>query len=77
MDILTLWYCFCFANVVYYPQSCILYCFSLGSYEVTEAEGVQRGTKVVVHLKGDSYDFAKEEMIKGKEQEHYNQHNVC
>ena len=24
-----------------------------------------RGTKVVVHLKGDSYDYAKEESIKG------------
>lgn len=38
----------------------------LGSYEITEAEGVQRGTKVVVHLKGDCYDYAKEETIKGK-----------
>ena len=36
-----------------------------GAYEVSEAEGVQRGTKIVAHLKGDSYDFAKEEIIKG------------
>ncbi|XP_076467679.1 heat shock protein 75 kDa, mitochondrial-like [Babylonia areolata] len=34
-----------------------------GAYEVSEAEGVQRGTKIVVHLKGDCYDFAKEEII--------------
>ena len=39
--------------------------FSLGSYEVTEAENVNRGTKVVVHLKGDAYDFAKEETLSG------------
>ena len=36
-----------------------------GAYEVSEAEGVQRGTKIVVHLKGDCYDFAKEEIIRG------------
>ncbi|KAJ8297867.1 hypothetical protein KUTeg_024398 [Tegillarca granosa] len=30
----------------------------------TEAEGVQRGTKIVIHLKGDCYDFAKEDIIK-------------
>jgi len=36
----------------------------LGKYEITEAEGVQRGTKLVIHLKGDSYDFAKEDKIK-------------
>ncbi|CAH1776355.1 unnamed protein product, partial [Owenia fusiformis] len=35
-----------------------------GTYEISEAEGVQRGTKIVVHLKGDSYDFAKEDVIK-------------
>lgn len=36
-----------------------------GSYEVSEAEGVQRGTKIVVHLKGDCYNFAKEDIISG------------
>ncbi|ELU01706.1 hypothetical protein CAPTEDRAFT_223831 [Capitella teleta] len=36
----------------------------LGSYTITEAEGVQRGTKIVLHLKGDCYDYAKEEVIK-------------
>ncbi|XP_046325798.2 heat shock protein 75 kDa, mitochondrial-like [Haliotis rufescens] len=34
-----------------------------GSYEISEAEGVQRGTKIVIHLKGDCYDYAKEEII--------------
>ncbi len=38
---------------------------SLGSYDIAEAEGVQRGTKIVVHLRGDCYNFAKEEIIKG------------
>ena len=37
----------------------------MGSYEVSEAEGVKRGTKVVIHLKGDAYDFAKDDKIKG------------
>ncbi|XP_025084764.1 heat shock protein 75 kDa, mitochondrial-like [Pomacea canaliculata] len=36
-----------------------------GTYEVSEADGVQRGTKIVVHLKGDCYDFAKEDVISG------------
>ncbi|KAK2166173.1 hypothetical protein LSH36_41g13071 [Paralvinella palmiformis] len=36
----------------------------LGSYEITEAEGVERGTKVIVYLRGENYDFAKEETIK-------------
>merc|ERR1712012_139876 len=36
----------------------------LGKYEITEAEGVQRGTKLVIHLKGDSYDFSKEDKIR-------------
>ena len=31
-----------------------------------EAEGVKRGTKVVIHLKGDAHEFAKEEKIKGE-----------
>jgi len=36
----------------------------LGSYSVNEAEGVTRGTKILLHLKGDCYDFAKEEFVK-------------
>ena len=39
--------------------------FRTGKYEISEAEGVQRGTKIVVHLKGDAYDFAKEDIIRG------------
>lgn len=46
------------------PKDAVLYS-RLGSFEVAEAEGVQRGTKIVVHLKGDCYDFAKEDKIKG------------
>lgn len=40
--------------------------FSTGAYEIFEAEGVQRGTKIVIHLKGDCYDFAKEDIISGE-----------
>lgn len=36
----------------------------LGSYELSEAENVQRGTKIVIHLKGECYDYAKEDVIK-------------
>lgn len=35
-----------------------------GSYEITEAEGVERGTKIVLHLKNDCSEFSKEENIK-------------
>lgn len=38
---------------------------------MSEADGVQRGTKIVVHLKGDCYDFAKEDVISGKLSELY------
>lgn len=40
---------------------------STGNYEISEAEGVGRGTKIVVHLKGDCYDFSREDIIKGEE----------
>ena len=36
-----------------------------GLYEINEAEGVQRGTKIVLHLKDDCAKFSKEETIKG------------
>lgn len=37
----------------------------MGSYELSEAENVQRGTKIVIHLKGECYDYSKEDVIKG------------
>ncbi|SHI36005.1 molecular chaperone HtpG [Desulfosporosinus lacus] len=36
----------------------------VGSYTITEGEERVRGTKMVLHLKEDAYDFAKEETIK-------------
>ncbi|MCO1602855.1 molecular chaperone HtpG [Desulfosporosinus nitroreducens] len=36
----------------------------VGSYTITEGEDRVRGTKMVLHLKEDAYDFAKEETIK-------------
>lgn len=38
--------------------------FRDGSYEISEAEGVQRGTKIILHLKPDCSEFSKEETIK-------------
>ena len=35
----------------------------VGSYTITESEDQNRGTKMVLHLKEDAYDFAKEETI--------------
>lgn len=35
----------------------------VGSYTITEGEDHNRGTKMVLHLKEDAYDFAKEETI--------------
>ncbi|XP_011297734.1 heat shock protein 75 kDa, mitochondrial [Fopius arisanus] len=34
-----------------------------GTYEISEAEGVQPGTKIVMHLKSDSREFSDEETI--------------
>ena len=36
----------------------------VGSYTITAGEDHNRGTKMVLHLKEDAYDFAKEETIK-------------
>ncbi|EGW39652.1 molecular chaperone HtpG [Desulfosporosinus sp. OT] len=35
----------------------------VGSYTITEGEDISRGTKMVLHLKEDAHDFAKEETI--------------
>jgi len=35
----------------------------IGSYTITEGEDLNRGTKMVLHLKEDAYDFAKEETV--------------
>ena len=53
------------STLVIHRSRCLILDFSLGSYEICEAEGVKRGTKVVIHLKGDAQEFAKEETIKG------------
>lgn len=36
-----------------------------GSYEISIAEGVQPGTKIVLHLKGECLEFSDEDIIKG------------
>ena len=35
----------------------------VGSYTITEGEDLNRGTKMVLHLKEDAYDYAKEETV--------------
>lgn len=35
-----------------------------GTYEIQPAEGVQNGTKIIIHLKGDCREFADEDTIK-------------
>lgn len=35
-----------------------------GSYTIKEGEALNRGTKIVLHLKEDAYDFAKEDTVK-------------
>ena len=37
-----------------------------GTYEIAEAEGVQRGTKIVLYLKDDCAEFSSDEKIKRK-----------
>jgi TNF receptor-associated protein 1 len=36
-----------------------------GTYEIQEAEGVQPGTKIILHLKQDSREFSDEETVSG------------
>ena len=36
-----------------------------GSYEISEADGVQRGTKIILHLKKECNEFSKEQTVKG------------
>ena len=36
-----------------------------GSYEISEADGVQRGTKIILHLKKECSEFSKEQTVKG------------
>ena len=39
--------------------------FRSGKYEISEADGVQVGTKIVIHLKKDCWRFAMEQDVKG------------
>lgn len=38
-----------------------------GTYEIQEAENVEAGTKIVIHLKTDSREFSDEDKVKGEE----------
>lgn len=39
--------------------------FSSGVFEIAEASGVQRGTKIVLHFKDDCKEFSTEDRVKG------------
>ena len=39
--------------------------FRSGTYEIQEAEGVEQGTKIVIHLKPECRQFADDETVKG------------
>lgn len=36
-----------------------------GTYEIQEAEGVQPGTKIVLHLKQENREFSDEDTVSG------------
>lgn len=38
---------------------------SSGVFEIAEANGVQQGTKIVLHLKDDCKEFSSEDRVKG------------
>ncbi|XP_034945368.1 heat shock protein 75 kDa, mitochondrial [Chelonus insularis] len=44
----------------------------LGTYEITTAEGVQPGTKIVIHLRPDCREFSDESVINGVIQKYSN-----
>lgn len=39
---------------------------SSGTFEISNADGVQPGTKIVIHLKPDSREFSDEDTINRK-----------
>jgi TNF receptor-associated protein 1 len=39
--------------------------YRTGTYEIQEAEGVQPGTKIVLHLKQDNREFSDEDTVNG------------
>lgn len=41
-------------------------CYSSGTYQIQEADGVQLGTKIVIHLKTDSREFSDDKIVEGK-----------
>lgn len=43
-----------------------------GSYEIREAEGVSRGTKIIIHLKTESREFSDEQTVKDVIQKYSN-----
>ncbi|KYQ92867.1 heat shock protein Hsp90 family protein [Tieghemostelium lacteum] len=34
-----------------------------GSYQISEADGVQRGTKIIIHLKPNAYEYSKKQSV--------------
>lgn len=40
-------------------------CYSSGSYEIAEADGMNRGTKIIIHLKGEDKRFSLKATVEG------------
>jgi HSP90 family molecular chaperone len=38
---------------------------STGAYEVAEASGVARGTKIIIYLRDDCLEFSKNNLVEG------------
>lgn len=53
-------------NKIYFWIFSNFFFLSDGSYEITETEGVTRGTKIILHLKDDCNEFSKEDTIKSR-----------
>lgn len=53
-------------KTLYYEMLFFFFWNSSGSYEISSAEGVQPGTKIVLHLRPDSREFSDEATINGQ-----------
>ena len=40
-------------------------CYSSGSYEIAEADGMNRGTKIIIHLKDEDKRFSLKATVEG------------
>lgn len=46
-------------------NSCFVFYYRSGSYEISEADGVSRGTKVIIHLKPEDRTYSLKTTVEG------------